>query len=233
MALILEKHKMPVQDPKVRAHNFEEVALGYDEDTAVAEAERCLQCQCMICVRECVYLQKYKGYPRLYARQIHNNASIVKGLHTANAIINGCALCGQCEELCPENFSMSELCLSAREDMVERGFMPPTAHEFALEDMESASGPECSLVLPPTADGATVSHLFFPGCQLAAARVEQTAALYDLLRTKLGTADGAEVGIMLSCCGIPARRSHPNWPSWQCGPGWAALKSRKTNWPRV
>ena len=60
----------------------------------------------MICVRECVYLQKYKGYPRLYARQIHNNASIVKGLHTANAVINGCALCGQCEELCPENFSM-------------------------------------------------------------------------------------------------------------------------------
>ena len=183
----------------------------YSAQEAVAEAERCLQCQCMICVRECVYLQKYKGYPRLYARQIHNNASIVKGLHTANAIINGCALCGQCEELCPENFSMSELCLSAREDMVERGFMPPTAHEFALEDMESASGPECALVLPaPAAEGVTaaqgaVAHLFFPGCQLVAARVEQTAALYDLLRTKLGTAEGQGVGIMLSCCGIPAR----------------------------
>ena len=183
----------------------------YSAEEAVAEAERCLQCQCMICVRECVYLQKYKGYPRLYARQIHNNASIVKGLHTANAVINGCALCGQCEELCPENFSMSELCLSAREDMVERGFMPPTAHEFALEDMESASGPECALVLPPPAvegdapaQGA-VAHLFFPGCQLAASRVEQTAALYDLLRAKLGTAEGLGVGIMLSCCGIPAR----------------------------
>ena len=182
----------------------------YSPEEAALEAARCLQCQCMICVRECVYLQKYKGYPRLYARQIHNNASIVKGLHTANAVINGCALCGQCEELCPENFSMSELCLSAREDMVERGFMPPTAHEFALEDMESASGPECALVLPPVAAGTApaqgaVSHLFFPGCQLAAARVEQTAALYGLLRAKLGTAEGLGVGIMLSCCGIPAR----------------------------
>ena len=183
----------------------------YSAEESTREAARCLQCQCMICVRECVYLQKYKGYPRLYARQIHNNASIVKGLHTANAVINGCALCGQCEELCPENFSMSELCLSAREDMVERGFMPPTAHEFALEDMESASGAECALVLPPPAAGGAapaqggVSHLFFPGCQLAAARAEQTAALYDLLRAKLGTAEGLGVGVMLSCCGIPAR----------------------------
>ena len=200
----------PRVEPALHAGNDLAEPL-YSAQEAVAEAERCLQCQCMICVRECVYLQKYKGYPRLYARQIHNNASIVKGLHTANAVINGCALCGQCEELCPENFSMSELCLSAREDMVERGFMPPTAHEFALEDMESASGPECALVLPaPAAEGAdsaqgAVSHLFFPGCQLAAARVEQTAALYDLLRTRLGTADGLGVGIMLSCCGIPAR----------------------------
>ena len=200
---------VPRVEPALQTGTHPEEPL-YSAEEAVAEAERCLQCQCMICVRECVYLQKYKGYPRLYARQIHNNASIVKGLHTANAVINGCALCGQCEELCPENFSMSELCLSAREDMVERGFMPPTAHEFALEDMESASGPECALVLPSAADGAalaqgTVSHLFFPGCQLAAARVEQTAALYDLLRTKLATADGLGVGIMLSCCGIPAR----------------------------
>ena len=201
---------VPRVEPALQAGNIPVEPL-YSAEEAAREAERCLQCQCMICVRECVYLQKYKGYPRLYARQIHNNASIVKGLHTANAVINGCALCGQCEELCPENFSMAELCLSAREDMVERGFMPPTAHEFALEDMESASGAECALVLPlPATQGevaaqGAVSHLFFPGCQLAAARVEQTAALYDLLRTKLGTADGLGVGIMLSCCGIPAR----------------------------
>ena len=44
MALSLKKHPMPVQAPEVRAHNFEEVALGYDEETAVAEAARCLHC---------------------------------------------------------------------------------------------------------------------------------------------------------------------------------------------
>ena len=40
MAIQPKKHEMPVQDAKVRARNFEEVALGYDEKTAVAEAQR-------------------------------------------------------------------------------------------------------------------------------------------------------------------------------------------------
>ena len=53
MALSLEKHKMPEQDPKVRAHNFDEVALGYDEETAVAEAERCLNCKVPQCRKGC------------------------------------------------------------------------------------------------------------------------------------------------------------------------------------
>ena len=43
MAIKPYKHEMPVQNAKVRAHNFEEVALGYDEATAVAEAQRCLK----------------------------------------------------------------------------------------------------------------------------------------------------------------------------------------------
>ena len=79
----------------------EPAGLTHTPEEAAQEAARCLQCQCLICVKECVYLQKYKGYPRVYARQAHNNASIVKGLHTANAMINGCALCGQCITHCP------------------------------------------------------------------------------------------------------------------------------------
>lgn len=193
-----------VPEPRV-----EPAAGVYTQTEAAREAARCLQCECLICVRECVYLQKYKGYPRVYARQIYNNASIVKGLHTANALVNGCALCGQCEELCPENFSMAELCLSARRDMVERDFMPPSAHEFALEDMESASGPDCALVLPDVSlpEGSSASWLFFPGCQLAASRGEQVAALYAYLRAALkDRPDGAAgVALLLSCCGIPAR----------------------------
>lgn len=47
--------RVPVreQDPKVRAHNFEEVCYGYDEEEAVLEASRCLNCRNPRCVSQC------------------------------------------------------------------------------------------------------------------------------------------------------------------------------------
>ena len=39
-----DKNKMPSQDPKERAKNFKEVALGYTEELALDEANRCLHC---------------------------------------------------------------------------------------------------------------------------------------------------------------------------------------------
>ncbi len=48
-----KKNEMPVQDPGLRAHNFDEVALGYDEATAIDEAKRCLNCKNMPCVSGC------------------------------------------------------------------------------------------------------------------------------------------------------------------------------------
>ncbi len=47
------KNPMPSQDPKVRAHNFDEVALGYSEETALDEAQRCLNCKNKPCVSGC------------------------------------------------------------------------------------------------------------------------------------------------------------------------------------
>ena len=48
-----KKHEMPTQAPAERAHNFEEVALGYTEEVAVAEANRCLNCKNRPCVTGC------------------------------------------------------------------------------------------------------------------------------------------------------------------------------------
>ena len=48
-----KKNPMPTQDPILRGKNFEEVALGYDEATAIDEALRCLSCKNMPCVNGC------------------------------------------------------------------------------------------------------------------------------------------------------------------------------------
>ena len=48
-----KKSPMPVQDPEVRRNNFDEVALGYTYETAVIEAQRCLNCKNKPCRSAC------------------------------------------------------------------------------------------------------------------------------------------------------------------------------------
>ena len=48
-----KKNPMPTQAPEVRAHNFDEVAIGYTEEMAIDEALRCLSCKNMPCVSGC------------------------------------------------------------------------------------------------------------------------------------------------------------------------------------
>lgn len=47
------KNPMPSQEPNVRNKNFDEVTLGYSEETAIDEAKRCLNCKNMPCVSGC------------------------------------------------------------------------------------------------------------------------------------------------------------------------------------
>ncbi len=49
----LKKNEMPVQAPDVRNKNFDEVALGYTEKSAVDEAKRCLNCKNKPCTGGC------------------------------------------------------------------------------------------------------------------------------------------------------------------------------------
>ncbi|MEF3696293.1 pyridine nucleotide-disulfide oxidoreductase/dicluster-binding protein, partial [Desulfolutivibrio sp.] len=175
-------------------------AAGFSAALAMAEAARCLRCECLECVKVCAYLERYKGYPKTYARRFYNNAAIVQGHHQANRMINSCSLCGLCAEVCPEGFAMAELSLLARRDMVARGKMPPSAFEFALTDMAQSDSPACALVRPEPGS-ATCGHVFFPGCQLAGASPGLTQAAYGFLR---GALQGG-VGVMLGCCGVPGR----------------------------
>ena len=48
-----DKYPMPEQDPDVRNKNYQEVALGYTEELAVLEAERCLNCKHKPCMKGC------------------------------------------------------------------------------------------------------------------------------------------------------------------------------------
>ena len=49
----LKKNEMPSQPPEIRNKNFDEVALGYTEEMAIDEAQRCLNCKHRPCVSGC------------------------------------------------------------------------------------------------------------------------------------------------------------------------------------
>lgn len=172
---------------------------GYTPEEAKAEAARCIHCECLECVKQCVYLQEYKEYPKTLIRKIYNNQAIVQGAHNANTMINACSLCDQCKVICPNDFPVAEVCRTTRVQMVESDHMPPSAHDFALEDMQFSLSAYCSLSRhQPGTDRS--SFLFYPGCQLAGSAPEAVKKVYSFLGAQLP----GGVGLMLGCCGIPA-----------------------------
>lgn len=175
---------------------------GYEWHEATQEAKRCLQCECMECVKACEYLRQYGRYPRRYIREIYNNLSIVSGTRSANSLINSCSLCGLCGEICPEGVDMSMVNQPARRTMVEQKRMPPSAHDFALRDMAFSNSDQFAMVR--NRPGETSSDfVLFPGCQLSASSPEQIERVYGYLNDRLVD---RSVGLMLGCCGAPA-----NW----------------------
>ena len=171
-------------------------------EEAAAEASRCIQCECLECVKVCPYLAQYKGYPKKYAREMYNNLSVIHGLRQKNQQINSCTRCGLCATVCPTKADMGAFCATARQEMVQTNRMPPHAHEFALEDMGHSNSPDIAFARHQPGFSSS-DWLFFPGCQLPASLPQQTRQVYQHLCTHLqgGT------GFLLRCCGTPAQWS--------------------------
>ncbi len=172
---------------------------GYSREEAANEARRCLHCQCLECVKVCEYLAHYGSYPKRYVREIYNNDTIIMGAHLANRMVNTCALCSLCKEVCPVDLNMADICLDARQSMVKKGKMPPSTHDFALRDMQFSLSE--AFYLARHEPGFSVSSaLFYPGCQLSASSPHHVASIYAYLRDAIK----GGVGLVLGCCGAPA-----------------------------
>lgn len=169
------------------------------EEDAIREASRCLDCQCLECAKACAFIAHFKRYPKLYLREVYNNLSIALGNHTANTMINACALCDQCEVICPNGLNLGEAIQSARKIMVKTKKMPPSAFEFALDDMRQANGDK-SFFYRQQPGAKESAYLFFPGCQLGASAPETVIRTYRHLCDRL---EGG-VAFMQGCCGIMA-----------------------------
>ena len=100
--LDLNRVSMPKQKPRARTKNFNEVALGYSDANALAEANRCIQCKKRSCVEGCPVGVDIPEF--IAAVREGNMPEAVKILKSKNA------LPGICGRVCPQETQCEQVC---------------------------------------------------------------------------------------------------------------------------
>ena len=97
-----QKTPMPVQEPEVRSRNFDEVALGYTEEQAVSEAQRCLNCRNKPCTGGCPVSINIPAFIHEVAERNFEGAYEILSRSTALPAVCGrvCPQESQCESRC-------------------------------------------------------------------------------------------------------------------------------------
>ncbi len=99
----IPRQKMPEQEPEVRAKNFDEVPFGYSDETAVLEAQRCLQCKKPKCIKGCPVEVKIPEFLALIAEG--NYWESIMTIKETNSLP---AVCGR---VCPQESQCEDLCI--------------------------------------------------------------------------------------------------------------------------
>ena len=102
----ITRQVMPEQDPHVRAHNFEEVNLGFTEELARMEALRCLQCPKPSCIAGCPVGIKINEFITLVAEGDYLGAA--RKIKEDNALP---AICGR---VCPQEEQCEVVCVTGK-----------------------------------------------------------------------------------------------------------------------
>lgn len=97
--------RVPVKEqrPEDRAKNFDEVCLGYDEEEAVQEAQRCLNCKKPLCVTECpvtISIPEFIGYVK--TRDFDKAAKVIAMSSSLPAV---------CGRVCPQETQCEGKCI--------------------------------------------------------------------------------------------------------------------------
>ncbi len=124
---VLKKVPVREQNPQVRAHNFEEVCLGYDEKEAKLEASRCLKCMNARCIAGCPVNIDIPGFIREIEKGNPEGAYKVLSNYTALP-----AVCGR---VCPQETQCEERCIRGiKGEPVSIGKLERFAADWAREN---------------------------------------------------------------------------------------------------
>ena len=134
MADVLKRVPVREQDPAVRAHNFDEVCLGYNKEEAMEEASRCLHCKNAKCVQGCPVSINIPDFVAAVKEGEFEKAYQVIGQSSALPAVCGrvCPQENQCEGKCIRGIKGEPVSIGKLERFVadwakENGIKPETA----------------------------------------------------------------------------------------------------------
>jgi len=173
----LNRIDMPRQDPKVRAHNYNEVALGYTDEMAIQEATRCIQCPKRPCVAGCpVNVDIPEFIKAVRDNQMEESVRILKSKNALPAI---------CGRVCPQETQCEQVCsLGKKGAPIAIGRL-----ERYVADWDLAHKKEIKVELPPpTGKRVAVIGSGPAGLTAAAdlARMGHKVTVYEALHTAGG-----------------------------------------------
>ncbi len=140
------RQKMPEQEPKVRARNFDEVPFGYSPEFAQLESSRCLQCKKPKCVEGCPVEIDIPAFVKLVSEGDYSGAA--RKLKERNALP---AICGR---VCPQEDQCEKVCIVGKKDQpvaigrLERfvADWERTKGEIAIPEKAPATGKKVAVV---------------------------------------------------------------------------------------
>ncbi len=189
-------------DRFVRHDGVEPAAPGETEteEGAMAEAARCLKCDCTECIDGCVMLRNYRKKPHGLAREAYADSAAAPPIATQSLVRQtySCTNCGKCEAACPEHANLGAMFMLSRSDRFRRNTGPKAFHDFWLREMDFSTGEAGAFLTPKGKE--TCSYVFFPGCRLGMTSPELVKKSYRFLQE----ATDGDCGLILGCCGVPA-----------------------------
>lgn len=205
-AITGQREDMQELDPKKRIHSFDEVALGYTKEEAEREAARCRQCECKLCMKECIMLNDYTECPKsLFKKYLEEGYE-----NLDHMIAYSCNECSQCTLKCPKEFNMKGIFTALKEDYAEKnnGLVPLEI----LKESDRTQEKECGDEYCTRVDGSLqkkevhkkqkIKYVFVPGCTVSAYSPKGVENIVKHLKECLGHEN---VGALLQCCGKVTR----------------------------
>lgn len=192
----VERKEMNEFDPSTRIKTFNEVSLGFTKEEAEIEASRCLQCECKLCMKECLMLGEFTDCPKTLF-----NEYLEKGYENMDTMIAySCNQCNQCTIKCPKDLEIKPIFDEMRKEYVkENGGNSPLEGHKELDESIALDCSEENSTYVKAQNGKKTKYILIPGCTVPVYSPE----LVEKTLVHLKEALDGEVGAVLQCCAIP------------------------------